>query len=834
VAIEFDCLNTMSIGRSMRASAQTIRTCSIPRFLLYVICIPLSAFAAAEAAPFKSKPEIKALPIGAKITFELSKPADVEIAVLDAQGRVIRHLAAGVLGGELAPPEPLEKGLQQSIKWDGRDDAGKSADKGPFTVRIRTGLQSKLGGIIGSPASLSGKVYGLATDDSGNLYVGSGAVYSSEPVFSIRVFDSHGKYVRMILPMQADLTAKQTAEFGAGRNAEGHLQPTNFNALVPYVQDGGIATFIGNRIRAGQIWLLNTNGHICRIRADNGAAVAWASAPKTTIPSGGPMCWAVSPDGSSLYFTGWWNARQKEGVRDDGVLWSVDPASGKTTELLKIDAPADSPWLIEQNGWYHFKNWDRKNGLAALHGLAVDRRGRLHVCDRVNQRLTVYDSSGRLLGATSLKWPDLVAFGKNDETIYVVTRKVVDGYKAINEFQVLKLNRAIEGKVIAQVTLRGVNAPQMAVSATSPPAVWLSNVGNEGQKLVRIEDRGEELVVTDEVIVDADAGFVKVWADPLTDDVYVNNGWNRITRYNGLTGQSQKLREGAIDLAIGPDRNLYMIGRKGWKEPVYRCSLNLEPVPFAGTGTPTAAKEIYGRYGMGWSNKGLTVAPDGRIFVRHMYDWTKYHVLVFAPDGTLEQHNRVAGGIVGPVDGQTGGLRVDRKGNIYLSMAGHPTNWKLKARRFEGCVVKIPASGGGLVAEKGSAPGMAFAKHFFEGAVTAYPHLAPRQDPSGCVCKEARFDIDAFGRLYVPNVIDFCVRIYDNAGNLIHRFGRYGNADPPDRDDQDQNPTIPLGWPMTCGVNRYGRVYIADVLNHRVVRADLYYETETEIQIERQ
>jgi len=106
-----------------------------------------------------------------------------------------------------------------------------------------------------------------------------------------------------------------------------------------------------------------------------------------------------------------------------------------------------------------------------------------------------------------------------------------------------------------------------------------------------------------------------------------------------------------------------------------------------------------------------------------------------------------------------------------------------------------------------------------------------KRSPSGCVCKEARFDIDDFGRIYVPNVIDFCVRVYDNTGNLIHRFGRYGNADSTGKDGQETAPAIPLGWPMTCGVNRNGRVYIADVLNHRIVRADLFYETEIKVEI---
>jgi len=142
-----------------------MKSCGILGILLYAVCVQLSALAATDNGPFKSYPTMTALPVGVRITFEVAQPADVEISVLDAGDRVIRHLAAGVLD----------------------------------------------------------------------------------------------------------------------------------------------------------------------------------SAPKTVAPSGGPMCWAVSLNGSSLYFTGWWNARQTEGVRDDGVLWRVDPASGKATQLLKIDTSADSP-----------------------------------------------------------------------------------------------------------------------------------------------------------------------------------------------------------------------------------------------------------------------------------------------------------------------------------------------------------------------------------------------------------------------------------------------------------------------------------------------------------
>jgi hypothetical protein len=34
-----------------------------------------------------------------------------------------------------------------------------------------------------------------------------------------------------------------------------------------------------------------------------------------------------------------------------------------------------------------------------------------------------------------------------------------------------------------------------------------------------------------------------------------------------------------------------------------------------------------------------------------------------------------------------------------------------------------------------------------------------------------------FRRFFVRNVIDFCVRVYGNADNLVRRFGRYGSAD---------------------------------------------------------
>ncbi|MGQ9661962.1 MAG: hypothetical protein ACUVWX_06450 [Kiritimatiellia bacterium] len=50
------------------------------------------------------KPTVQKVGDGAKVSFVLSVPNDVEIAVLDAQGRIVWHLAAGVLGGGRETP----------------------------------------------------------------------------------------------------------------------------------------------------------------------------------------------------------------------------------------------------------------------------------------------------------------------------------------------------------------------------------------------------------------------------------------------------------------------------------------------------------------------------------------------------------------------------------------------------------------------------------------------------------------------------------------------------------------------------------------------------------
>jgi hypothetical protein len=821
------------------------------RTLVWVCTALVAAAAGAADVEFTQKPTVARAGDKVTISFELSKTTDVEVAVLAKDGTVVRHLAAGQIGGARKTAPPLDAGLKQTLTWDGKDDLGKPATGGPFSVRVRAGLEVAFDGIIGDRRILGPQMFGLATDAEGHVYVATGlGVKKNIP--TIKVFDRDGKYVRTIMPFPPTLTPAEIEGFGKPRLRDGRPMPRQHDALCPMLYPGGMAGFVGGKVQNGVLWLTNGRGRLCAIRATDGACIRWGGGAAPAPPHQGPICWGVSPDGKQLYLAGWYVWFKNRKKVQDGKIFKVDPATGKRSTFVEIDVPEKSFWLNEPNGWYNHTNWGRKNGMSAIHGLAVDPEGRVYACDRVNQRIAVYNPEGKLLGSTPIEWPDSVALSPNGEELYVTTRRVVDGYKAVNEVKVLKLSGWKDGKVLAELTLAAHNAPAVAVDASADPAViWLSNCAQEKPQkgrppkvrgILRIEDRGESFAVTgvlNDDLPPLPTAVVKVWADPRSDDIITSNGWSGLNQFDGKTGEPTRFPLRGMDLDFGPEGNLYVYGQKGWHELVTKFTRDLKPGTFPATGKPTTTmaatgKDVYGRYGHGWCNKGLEVAPSGRIFVYNMYDWAKYYLNVWDATGKAEKHDRIAHSLVGPLDPQGGGVRVDFAGNVYVGMHGCPADRRLADKRL-GAVVKFPPSGGGYVTrdlkKEGKEGGIPWqgsqVGNFVEGARTVYPELAPQVN-RGCVCKEARFDLDAYGRLYVPNGLDYLVRIYDNTGTEILRFGHYGNADACGPESAVPEPPIPLGWPVAVAAGHLdkGRLYVVDTLNARVVRLAVTYALE--------
>jgi hypothetical protein len=164
---------------------------------------------------FSAKPKATKAGGKVKITFAVSAPTDVEVAVLDPAGEIVRHLAAGLLGENA--PAPLQKGsLSQSLEWDFTDDYGKELPAGAYRVRVGLGLKPAFDRILGYDPNTLGLVYGLTVGPGGELFVLNVGHHLHVNFGSTmcNVFDREGKYKRTIMPYRASCFPERVKEFG--------------------------------------------------------------------------------------------------------------------------------------------------------------------------------------------------------------------------------------------------------------------------------------------------------------------------------------------------------------------------------------------------------------------------------------------------------------------------------------------------------------------------------------------------------------------------------------------------------------------------------------------
>jgi len=96
-----------------------------------------------------------------------------------------------------------------------------------------------------------------------------------------------------------------------------------------------------------------------------------------------------------------------------------------------------------------------------------------------------------------------------------------------------------------------------------------------------------------------------------------------------------------------------------------------------------------------------------------------------------------------------------------------------------------------------------------------YPVSPTPIGPGGgmCTCYNPRFDLDQFGRIFLPDFAHFRVNVLDNLGHKILHFGHYGNMDSQD---------LSYAWPAYVAVTDKA-VYVSDMINRRIVRAAIGY-----------
>jgi hypothetical protein len=830
----------------------------------------------AGEASFSTKPIARKAGAKTTISFAVSRKTDVEVAILDAGGKVVCHLAAGVLGGKTPPPLPLKPGLSQILVWDGKNDYGKTPPSAlhprPFTVRVRAGMGVKMEKIVGgdpyafySKQSGNGdhaqwEVSGLEAKSDGSVYVMGNTVFHGAQV--IRQYDAEGNYVRTVFPPAAGKPVADVIGWGVNIRDDGswtlrHNERSWKSTAVSTTLLSGRVAVVGSLVPTPEKGTLTLRGQgggqqakFMRIGTD-GSLKTYDPKPffgSTPLATGrglrGPCFTALAPDGKHLYVSGPHSYKRKPrssralsvdttGFWRDGQVWKLNRATRKMSAFFALDEKqVISDMKTRSRGPIGDKNYIAP--FAALHGVAVDAEGRVFLCDRQNKRIVVLDKNGKLIREIpNVAYPDAIGISPKSKALYVTTR-FARGYGG-GKLALLKFNDW---------------------SKDSAPAVTVPLAGNIGRyshksMLTVVEHKGQVLVwvayTTLPVRVYRDTGtglaLVKdfyaagpqraldlqhMQVDQKTGDVYIADaqGWCfRISDWKNPKFQlcidaATKKQLKASSIAID-HRNRYLYAHFQYRGRVRRYKLDGEhftPAPVGQSGNEVTLRICCAWGFVGMYDRGLAAAPGGGLAT-----------LGFAYGG---RSNNYSGPLRfwKPEEAKvpwpsvlftslgrrpcTGGIRFDPRGNLYVGVK-------------DGTVNNIPR-------------GFAKDKNFRGTTARIYKYVPTGSLKDGDLFPTApsapakiydvhynalygsrtpRFGVDGWGRIYYPSAMQSRVSVIDNQGNRILSLGTWGNRDSTGGLEGDLVPTrdVPMAWPRSVDATD-DYIYVTDIINIRLLR----------------
>jgi hypothetical protein len=197
--------------------------------------------------------------------------------------------------------------------------------------------------------------------------------------------------------------------------------------------------------------------------------------------------------------------------------------------------------------------------------------------------------------------------------------------------------------------------------------------------------------------------------------------------------------------------------------------------------------------------------------------------------------------------GSAASIRGDKQDNVYIGLSayqmvdGKPFGPLGGGGNGPGAVLKFPPKGGkiygtwGVPAALKSEPDRPHeytvqgAKLWTRNLLWSYPGMSTMTCATNiCVCPQSRFDVDLYGRVFIPESWRFSVGVCDTNGNPVMHIGRYGNAD----SGRGPNSPIPVPGDIAFSSSDYVStvsdkwLYVSDTGNWRVVRIKLGYHAE--------
>ncbi len=682
------------------------------------------AASAGEPSPaFARKPTATKAGDGkVKIEFAVDRETDAAIFIEDGAGKVVRHLAAGVLGANA--PAPLKPGLAQSLEWDGKADWGKAAPAGPFRVRVALGLGARYDKVVATDPESLNKIAGLGVGPDGTLYVA--AMVATHTVHNdgiqLVTLNRDGTYQRTLIPVPADVSREQLAFLG------------------------GAAVEVGGRLAPA---ISHLNGHeTVDFRPDRGTSLAVAPGGLLLVPQGEYL--GAVPLGRDVPPGRYAGARVAGGKGADLAAAAVSGdgqwayacgnrgrMSGSGLERIKASAPAPAVYrlkLPERTESAVFFGDPARPGsdekhLASPCALALDGRGHLLVADRENNRVVaVAEKDGAFAGSLSVDKPEGLAADPKSGAVYVLCDR---GKRSA---ELVKFSGWKDAKVLAKATLT-INTREgasLALDASAnPPVAWVGCY----YQLLRIEDGGDKFGAP-VAIGKGKSGkfglgsFEDVTVDRYRDDpeIYARrghgNGW---TRFNEVSGKLEtfipdgKCIYGPAGTCIvpGPGGNIYALcqtipamfkfDRSGkalaWDDPhpperdLSRPGVKDAEERYiqryaAGKLPPYA---VFTRVCMGYMTHTMGVRPDGHVFVfergaklDHRANKALYQ---YEPSG-----RKLETPVIWNVSDNVVGPKFDQDGNIYIAEQIRPAD-RFVPPEYAGFVGPLKVGGGGASAD---------------------------------------------------------------------------------------------------------------------------------------
>jgi hypothetical protein len=799
-----------------------------------LVCISglLLAAAIQAALTFTQAPSIQRSAGAWTIAFGVSDTTDVEVTVLKASDTsVVRRLCAGRLGSN--PPPPFTaRALTQTITWDGRDDIGALVDSNTaLRVRVRAGMSVSLDKIGGETPFYFTKILGVAFDQQdGHLYVmgnynGMGGYNTNVKNVAIRQFDVNGAYTKTCYPCPAGIDTGLLASWPYFKRTKQSYCPLYDTYGIPALMLEGSVM-----IRGKGVLPYTVNKKVVLVNTDTFTLVDTSSVIQTGKFTTAPimsLLYSEGPDHQNWFFG------------SGKALYRQNPATGQRAV------------------WHTFVTGD---SVQSVFSVTFDDSGRIYICDR-SKGIWVYDTTTwTALGLIPGRLPRQAGVSPSGDEIFVIG--------GTTSYTLFKFRNWRAPVLVDSLPIIVAPAGALPVFFMKPqaanPTLVVTSVGL-GANVQVFRDEGDHFSVLKDfstVSRDVRLGFApsvidRPAVDRKTETVYFTSNFSELYKIADWSAckvvqcsTSSRAPLYAGEATISPDGYLYIreaANNNSYTGPVTKWTTAYYPARsnYGGTSSNVADSEVYGRSGDNFfGEKGIAVSKEGKVAdIPIIYGtWADYNLRIIDPaNPSASRTNQLTQGVIHPlanhgayygssglnVPNNVGNVKFDYAGNIYISTsltpaahvspAGYPAAELTQYRNIVvGGVYKFPPNGG------------SFTRNAPVGALKTYPQALSMfsggadQWGIGCACRTPRFDLDPWGRLFIPHGLLCEVAVVDNNGNSILTFGGYGNEDSRGAGSRVPSPEIAFINPQAVAASD-NYIYVTDPLIPRLTRVRMNF-----------